>query len=156
MTPKQLISNRKRELLAEMHDAEQKYTAAARETDQRMARLTELRARYSEIINLEASVERQCPDAPEEDIDAETGVKVSAVIRPHLINRPDGMTVAQLAEVTGVRRQTISATLYNMKARGEVEHSPATGLYRLAQPQPGEPHPFRRILESQYEARKPR
>jgi hypothetical protein len=51
-------------------------------------------------------------------------------IRESLVASP--MTVPQLSNTTGLGRPTVSAAIYNMKRRGEVEHDMDTGVYRLS------------------------
>lgn len=120
-----IISKRSSQVLTEMHQAETCLKQAER-------KYLDLRARWEELISIEQAVKRAMEEGPEEQVDSDTQSRVSELIRTALFESPAGFTVQQISEVIGVRRQTVSATLYNMKKRGEVEHAETTGLYKLA------------------------
>jgi hypothetical protein len=126
------LSKRQSQLFAELSEAEGKAKAAE-------MRVAELRARLDELMSLERLIEKSFLDGPEEMLDNDTVLKVSAMIKSALDRAPtNGLTVQQISEAIGVRRPTVSATLYNMKKRGEVEHNEQSGSYRLFRtPAPG-------------------
>jgi hypothetical protein len=133
-----MIEARRSRLYAEIRDAEGKYRVAVKDAREKRKRLLDLKARSDELLMLSIHVEREMKSAADDgsQVDAETGARVSKLILTALLNCGHrAMTLGDLAEVMShadVKRSTISATLYNMKKRGEIEHDEQAGLYRLA------------------------
>jgi hypothetical protein len=133
MDLKAIIDQRMKVLYAEFSDARAKLRIAVREMRMRRQRVNEINAQLIELHSMSSALER-AEEADVESIDSETGSRVSAMILYFLEKaRPDGLTLAQLSEALGpIKKSTISATLYNLKKRREIDHIEATGRYRLA------------------------
>jgi hypothetical protein len=126
------LKKRENELIAEMQAAKAKFRASVRETRERRVRYREAQSQWLGIYRVREAMER-IEEAEGHELDGETTDRVSAMLLHVLRNAPvEGATVAQLASVLSeVKKSTISATLYNMKKRGDVEHSEVTGRYAL-------------------------
>ena len=118
-------------LCVEQREAREKYRAAIRNLRERRTRLREIAAELMRIRRIEQGL-GLCQDA-NGVVSVEPGARISAVLLELLGGSPGGMTVAQLSEALGgsVKKPTLSATLYNLKARNEIFHSKTTGRYRL-------------------------
>ncbi|MDE2468480.1 MAG: hypothetical protein KGL35_06985, partial [Bradyrhizobium sp.] len=98
-------------------------------------RLVIARANLFQLMEMEERMDKAAAEYAEgQSIDAATSQRVSEMIGACLHHKgPSGATVAELSEMLGdVKRSTISATLYNMKQRGQVEHNETAGKYFLA------------------------
>jgi predicted HTH transcriptional regulator len=134
MSVKPVFDARRHELFAEIREAESKYHESRRQTRGYKDRLQALRAKYSEFSDLERKVTRYEMEAAEgQSIDAATTTRVSEMILTCLHHVGGGaMTLAELSEIlSDVKKSTISATLYNLKQRRQVEHNETTGRYSL-------------------------
>ena len=133
MSSKAVFDARRHELFAEIREAEARYREARLATRKCKERLIVTRARYAEFADIERKVNRLEIDLGcGQVIDAATSTRVSEMIA-NCLERAGSLTLAQLSEIlSDVKKNTISAALYNMKQRGQLEHSEATGKYALS------------------------
>jgi hypothetical protein len=120
MAWKEVLDKRRNELFGELHAARKKFAEAK-------DHLTSVEAKVDELMNMEMLISRD----EDGSLDADAAMRLSANIRGILALNEGGLTLAQLSDMLGVRKQHASATLYNMKRRNEVEHDEVTGVYRL-------------------------
>jgi len=93
------------------------------------------RANLVKLMEAEERLDKAAAESAEgQSIDAATSQRVSEMILACLHHKPPaGATLAELSDMLGdVKKSTISATLYNMKQRGHVEHNETNGKYSLS------------------------
>ena len=141
MCRRPVFEHRRNELYTEIRDAENKYKAALvarknarKEVQVRLRKLDELRARFDELYTIEIALDSSDSVPEKSPIDEATSRRVSEVITSCLLRTGTSLTLNQISEfIPDVKRNTISATLYNMKQRGDLVHNETTGRYALAE-----------------------
>jgi len=133
MEYKTVIDHRKNALFTELQEARAKMLAAIRDARVKRQRVNEIHAQLAELHRIE-TIKSQSDEEEADSIDSETGARVSSAILQILAQcHPHGAALSQLGEaLPQVKKSTISATLYNMKKRGEIEHIESTGRYQLS------------------------
>jgi hypothetical protein len=139
MLCKSILEPAKEKAFQVMLQAERKYKIALREYRASKAAHREARAAWLALHNVYSAIKDSQQRQLQGDDDVEGAVeldnemvgKVSGMIRQRLLTVPGGLTLQQLSECLNIRKQTISATLYNMKKRDEIVHDEASGRYSI-------------------------
>jgi hypothetical protein len=136
MNAREILMARSAELQHQALALHDKYRAARQQAEAIRLEWRKVEAAMAEVHRMRMAVERLGSDEENAaSLDLEMGLKISSMIKSHLARHEPGLSSGQLFELlgesAGVKRSTISATLYNMKKRGEVEHCEVSGKYRI-------------------------
>jgi len=134
-----MVEKREMEAFLESQEARKQLQVSVRQTREKRAKFNECQKLWLELHRLrDAMMRAEKAESEEIEIDSETGARVSAMLLQVLEQVREG-TVAQLVQYLAaagvdIKKAHVSATLYNLKKRGAIEHSEVTGRYRLAAP----------------------